>query len=149
MQVFKNQGSQDDSEVKTTGFEMFKMLSFFKRKWALVICFIATAANGVIPIVQFQFMGDMSSSMSGIYTGGGGSVADAFVPLILKMLWCNIAQVVITCVSMILRSFCVPVFALDLRKAIYRALMNQTIAYFDTQLTGVLISRISEDVTLV
>ena len=50
---------------------------------------------------------------------------------------------------MAFRSFATPTFNLDLRRALFTSLMNQPIEYFDKTSAGVLVSRLSEDVTLV
>ena len=143
--AFRTKGSKDDEEVETTGFEILTMLKYFKHPVIIVVCIIISMANGVLPICMNFIMGDMTSTFTRI---GEVKVQDALKDFILKMAYINIAMLVLMCAMILTRSYATPFFARDIRQIIYTSLMNQPIDYFDKSSTGVLISRMSEDVTL-
>ncbi|EAY11234.1 ABC transporter family protein [Trichomonas vaginalis G3] len=143
--VFKTQGSQDDKDVKTTGFEMCVMLKFFENKCMFAITVILMACAGMVPLMMYFFMGDITSEMS----NGNTEIVKAILPTIYRMAYINVAMLFFMLVSQSLKSYCVPKFATDVRVKIYSSLVNQSIDYFDQQSTGVLVSRLSEDVTLI
>jgi ABC-type multidrug transport system fused ATPase/permease subunit len=64
------------------------------------------------------------------------------------MKWCYIiiAMIVVMSTSFGLRSMENPGFVRNVRDALFRNIMEQELDYFDATSTGVLISRISEDV---
>ncbi|EAX88847.1 ABC transporter AbcB-related protein [Trichomonas vaginalis G3] len=147
--VFRSQGSQDGEDVKnvkTTGFEMFKTLKYFRYKTILFLTFLFSMLMGAITVVMMIYMGDLTSSFGSDPTK---TIPELMTPFILKMTWWNIAQVVVMAIAMAFRSFATPTINLDLRRALFTSLMNQPIEYFDKTSAGVLVSRLSEDVTLV
>lgn len=141
--VFSKQGSQDASDVKTTGFEVFKALSYFENKFLLSLAVISSMASGVMPVMMNLFMGDLTTTLT-----TSDDIADV-TPVILRLSYINIAMVVIMTLSMSIRSYATPKLAADIRFVVYKSLMEQPISWYDEQSTGVLISRLSEDVTLV
>ena len=128
---------------------MLSMLKFFKHPFIIVLCIILAAANGVLPVCMNLIMGDMTSSFTTIGTGQSDqTVPEALTPFILKMAYINIAMLVLMALMIFSRSYATPFFAREIRAAVYTSLMNQPIDYFDKSSTGVLISRLSEDVAL-
>ena len=145
-QIFRTQGSQDEEDVQTTGFEIFQALKFFENKFLLFLCILISIANGILPVLMNLIMGDMTSTFAKIETE---TVPHALTPFILKMTYINIAMLVLMALMITTRSVTTPKFTVDIRRAIFTSLMNQPIDFFDKSSTGVLISRLSEDVTLI
>lgn len=143
--VFKTQGSQDEQQVKTTGFELFVMLGFFQNKVMLTLTILMQCIASMVPITMNFLIGDLTTGLS----DGSDNMVKAITPIVLRMAYINIAMVLLMMISQMMRSYCTPKFATDLRVKMYHSLMNQAMSYFDSQSTGVLISRLSEDVTLI
>jgi ABC-type multidrug transport system fused ATPase/permease subunit len=143
--VFKTMGSQDGVEVETTGGEIFTLLKYFKPRLLLIVAILGSIGSGVIPCLMYLFIGDFT-------TGGADAnfeIVEAIKPTIIKMVYINIAMIFVQMFAFVTRSRATPQFAARIRNKIYEVLMNQPIDYFDKASTGVLISRLSEDITLI
>lgn len=142
--VFKTQGAQDDFGAKARGDEFKRTIRIFSRKWALGFALFFSVCAGASPLLMNVIMGDMMNVMT--QTTG---FLDTMSDLCLKMLYVIIAMVVVTALSIAFRIFANPAFMVDLRYEIYKSLMEQEIGYYDETPTGILVGRLSEDVTLV
>lgn len=144
MTVFKTQGSQDDQNVEVTGTEFFSMLKLYRKKGYLTVSAIFAVVAGAMPILMNLTMGDMASVMA-----SGTNFLDSMWNLTKQMIYIICAMVIIMSLTMGLRVRANPLFVVDLRHALFSSLMEQSIDYYDKASTGILISRLSEDVTLV
>ena len=125
-QIFRTQGSQDEEDVQTTGFEIFQVLKFFENKFLLFLCILISIANGILPVLMNLIMGDMTSTFAKIETE---TVPHALTPFILKMTYINIAMLVLMALMITTRSVTTPKFTVDIRRAIFTSLMNQKRQY--------------------
>ena len=99
---------------------------------------------GVMPLLMNIFMGNMVTVMT-----DGSNFLHLFVPIIYKLIGFCCAQIVCMGINMQLRFIANPHFMCDLRSHLYRSMLEKDIEYFELVPTGVLVGRISEDVTLV
>ena len=136
--------SLEQKEFKTTGFEMFKMLKFFKSKLLLIIALIFSIGCGVVPCLVNIFTGQFATNGS-----TDGFDIDAITPPILYMVYANVAGIVLQAIIMVIKVKCNPLFATEIRLKVYESLLNQPIDYFDRTSAGMLITRLSEDVVVV
>jgi ABC-type multidrug transport system fused ATPase/permease subunit len=125
---------------------MRRALSFFRYKWALVLSVIFAIAQGGAPFLMNIIMSDMMNVMTEQASGDFvGFISD----LCLKMLGVTCGMAALAGLSISCRCATNPIFMTDLRDATYRSLMELDIPFFDINPTGILVSRLSEDVTLV
>ncbi|OHT13697.1 ABC transporter AbcB-related protein [Tritrichomonas foetus] len=141
--VFKDTGSAG-VDVKVQGNEFGRILHFYKQKWVFVLSIIFSVAGGVLPLGMMIIMGDSFDAVMVPET-----FLDSFVDYILKVTYLMIAMCVIMGLSFGLRGYTNPTFVRDLRDEIFRNINEQEIAYFDETSSGVLMARMSEDVSFV
>lgn len=143
--IFKKQGSQDDEDVEITGKEFQNTMKLYSHKVSLGFIIFWTICSGAAPLLMNIIMGDMMNVM----TQQQGGVAKEIAKLCLKMLGIILAMAACSALNIGFRSWGNPFFLIDLRYAVYHSLMQQDIAYYDQTATGILIGRISEDITLI
>ncbi|OHS97813.1 ABC transporter family protein [Tritrichomonas foetus] len=160
--------SADSAEdtVKLQGGEFKRAMKLIEHKGRLIISIIFATLSGAAPILMNIFMGDMVTSLSG---GGSGMpnipsngqippemadlikdyMSDAVTGFAIKMSYILVAMTFIQILNCISRGVVGPTYVTDLRRLLFTSLINQDISYFDKTSTGIMMSRISEDVTLV
>jgi ABC-type multidrug transport system fused ATPase/permease subunit len=145
--VFKKQGSQDDdAAIVVKGNEAWRTISFFRYPWAMIVGVIFTIAQGGSPFLMNIVMSDMMNVMT---QDAMSDFVDFVVDLCLKFVAVVCGMAVITALSIGIRVWMNPIFMTDLRDATYRAVLDLDIEFFDANPTGTLVSRLSEDVTLI
>jgi ABC-type multidrug transport system fused ATPase/permease subunit len=141
--LFQKMGSQDDEQVNVSGKEFFEILKFSKLKLFSFALF-TSIAGGTTPILMGLFMGDITGSM--IFSSDFMSSMGDFV---LKMGIVIIGMSVIMGMNYYTRSYAKPKLTAYLKNKLYSSIIEQEIDFFDQTKTGILVSRLSEDVTYV
>jgi ABC-type multidrug transport system fused ATPase/permease subunit len=141
--IFRSSGSKDDLNIETTGFEMFKILKYHKHRFLLILSFIASCAEGVISLLFIITMNGMMDIMT-----GSGNFLDEVTDTIVDMAIIQAVSVIVMSLSLLIRVIANTPFIIDLRKLLYNQFLNLEIDYFDQTPTGVMISRLSEDVMI-
>jgi ABC-type multidrug transport system fused ATPase/permease subunit len=141
--IFRSSGSKDDAGIETTGFEMFKILKYHRNRFLLILSFLASCAGGAIPLLFAIRMSGMMDMMT-----GGGDFLDSATDMIIDMIIIQVVTVAVTTLSLLIRVIANTPFIIDIRKLLYKSFMNLEIDYFDKTSTGVMISRLSEDVAI-
>ena len=142
LNLFRENGSQD-SGIKANGNEFWRMLGFFPSKLYYFILILLGCGSGAAPVFMLIYFGDFATVASGT------NFMDSINHICLKLLYITIAITVINISAYTMRAVCNPMFKFELRKKLFTNLLDQAMSFFDKTSTGVLISRISEDITLI
>ena len=142
--MFRKQGSLDEYEGEMRGREFTRIIKYFSNKALLFFTIFFAIAAGVMPLLMNLFMGDMVNVMA-----TGTNFLKKFKPIIFKLIGFTIGQFVVMGINMQLRFTSNPAFMRDLRRNLFRAFLEKDIEYFDRVPTGVMVGRISQDVTLI
>ena len=142
--AFRSQGSLDEFEGKR-GKELIRTLKLVSNKPLFALCFIFAIFGGVMPLLMNIFMGDMVNAFS----TPGTDFLDSLVPIIYKMIGFCVGILVVMFINITLRLIVNPFFMRDLRRNLYKSYMELDIDYFDKVPTGVMIGRLSQDVTMI
>ena len=146
--VFKQHGSSDDEKVERTGWELFNIVwTHNESKLTYIFTCIFCLGNGVLPMIMQMFMGNMINDYAKL--GQDENVVEGLKPMILNILYTNIGQLLFMTLSGLVRSHAGTSLTTGLRKKVFASLMRQPIEYFDERSTGVLMSRLTEDIALV
>ncbi|OHT01152.1 ABC transporter family protein [Tritrichomonas foetus] len=141
--AFKQQGSLDDFDGKR-GKEFSRIMKYFSNKALFAFAIIFAIFAGVMPLLMNIFMGDMVNVFN---------TADNFMPnlvsVIYKLIGFNVGMLVVMFINIYLRMVANPFFMRDLRKNLYKSYMEQDIEYYDRVPTGVMVGRLSQDVTMI
>ena len=136
-------GSAEDDDFKIEGGEFTRIMGYFSKKWALITAIVLAILSGIAPISMNLVMGDMVNVVS----VKGFSDAD-LNRVVIYLAAVFFGWSVLYAVSFGFRCYANPIFMVDLRRALYTALMRKDMSYFDVMPTGILIGRLSQDVTL-
>lgn len=142
--TFRKQGSLDEYEGEMRGHEFFRIMKYFSNKAMLVFTILFAAFGGVMPLLMNLFMGDMVNVMA-----GGKDFLKKFTPIVFKLIGFTCAQIVVMGINMELRFLSNTFFMRDLRRNVFHSFLEKDIEYFDRVPTGVMVGRISQDVTLI
>lgn len=123
---------------------MIEMLKLYTNKFLLCLAFLSSMGAGVMPIIMIRTFGDLLEKLS-VQTDFMATVVD----LIKELAYINGIMIGVTALSLLFRFIANGPFTVDLRKKLYESFMNIDIEYFDQTSTGELVSRLSEDVTIV
>ena len=133
----------DKEELKTKkGGEFFKILKYSSSKFLIGIAFIFAIGQGVIMTIMPMLLGDMVDTMS---TGTEFNVDKT----IKKMIIMNVCQILISFLQNNLRAACGASLTRDLRRLTYKNMLEQDMTFFDRVPTGLMIGRLSQDITLI
>jgi ABC-type multidrug transport system fused ATPase/permease subunit len=141
--VFKSTGSAGEN-IPIKGDEFWRIISFYNHKWIIVASATLSILAGIAPMGMSWIVADSLKN----FVGPGDFMSDVN-NAVLGWILLIVAMVILECGSFLMRDIENPGFVQNLRDAIFRRIMEQDIAYFDKTSTGVLISRLSEDVIFV
>ena len=142
----RNLGSSDELNVELTGWEWVRLFKYMRNKWlyvlSLLLSFSTASSSYVISLIQGRLatvLVDSDFSTANEFLDGVNGIAAEMVIAIVVIFFCQL--VTSYCESRVL-----PSFYRDIQVALVAALMDQEIAFFDEKQTGVLLSRLSEDI---
>lgn len=157
MKIFSAHGSAEDEALELEGNEMRRAIWLIPNKCLFFVCMISAIVGGCAVIVMNIFMGDMMTSLLGggdveammsDPDGASGWVQKQVNTMALRMFYVVMAMMVIQCFCYGLRAHIGSGYVLSIRCKILEIIFEQDIDYFDAMSTGVLIGRMSQDVTL-
>lgn len=139
-----SQESTDTPIEVVHGHEFIRIMKYFSNKALFVFAIIFSILLGAVPFIFYLIMGDMITIITETT-----NFLEEFHKVMIKIIVFIIFQnaVLATCTQ--LRSVSVPFFIRDLRRQLLNSYLASDIEYFDEVSTGIMVSRISQDVTLV
>lgn len=141
---FGKKGSGDsDTNFQLKGNEFGRSIKLVTKKWAFVFGLIFTVIAGASPLLMNIVMGDMMTTMT-----NGKDFLSEIKKLCLKLLYIVIGMTAANALTVGFRLYINPMYLIDLRTDMMRSLMEQEVAFYDEVPAGVLIGRLSEDITL-
>jgi ABC-type multidrug transport system fused ATPase/permease subunit len=143
MFVFKKTGSADKS-IKLQGNEFSEIIKYYPSKLIVAISGICSVAAGAMPLALIWIVSSSFQSVLEPETMRANMEA-------MLMNWIIIAvlMVIVTSAAFALRAYANPAFVDTLRSALFERFLEQEIEFFDEISTGILLSRLSEDITFV
>ena len=127
------------------GAEFRRIMSYYDRKAFLFMSFFFAAVAGASPLLITLPLKKATEIFGGIGPGFLDLVAD----FCKEAAWVMAVCIVLQTWSAALQAIVAPQFLVDIRKRLYKNLMDADIEYFDETSCGALISRISEGVTYI
>ena len=140
--AFRSSGTDDAVDRK--GGEFFRILKYYSNKCLLVVAIFFSILCGCLPLIMNVFLGDFMNTMN-----ANENFMDGLITVIYRMTGFCCAMIICMGINFGMRSHANPAFMLDLRRLTYNAFMEKDIAYYDRSSTGVLVGRLSQDITLI
>ncbi|KAH0791311.1 ABC transporter family protein [Histomonas meleagridis] len=140
--TFRNVVSKEDEKMRRGG-EYFKIMGYLEHKVPYILTFILHFVVGALPVMMSIMLGDMVTVFA------SENFMDEFVPIICDMAYFVVGMFFASSIAYGLRSYCNSSLPEDLRKRVYKNVVEQGIDYFDRTPTGILVGRLSQDVTII
>jgi ABC-type multidrug transport system fused ATPase/permease subunit len=141
--VFKSTGSAGKN-VALTGNEFSEIIKYYPGKLTLIVSTITSIGAGVLPYLSILIMADSFESVLAPET-----MRTRMIDAMLILVGLTIINILVIPVTFGLRAYANPSFVEAMRNALFRVIIEQDIDYLDEVRTGVLLSRLSEDVIFV
>ena len=141
VKIFKDDVITDSAK----GHEYRRLMKYFRKKPLLYMSFLFAVIAGISPLL-FLIPGQKMTQIMAVPTE---QFVDAIVPFLKQSAWIAAICVVIQGLSNLFQALVSPHFLTDISRALYGALMDADIEYFDKTACGALVGRISEGVTYV
>jgi ABC-type multidrug transport system fused ATPase/permease subunit len=140
---FRPHGSLDSDDVEIKGDEFVRVLRYFRRRRLYWLAIVLACIGGCCPLATQFVMSGMLSVISGAsFTSEDLSFVTQNI-IIMGIIHCIVMPA-----NFGARAYANPAFMCDIRRELYVALMAKDVSFFDITPTGILISRLSQDVTL-
>ncbi|KAH0786047.1 ABC transporter family protein [Histomonas meleagridis] len=140
--IFRSVVSEEDKNLKKGG-EFFRLIKHYNNKPLFVSLYVVAIIQGCMPIILTIFLGQIVNTLT------GENFFDSFVPVIKSMIYYYVVYEIITPFMMELKWWTASGLIADLRKKVYTKFLDMGINYFDKTPTGIMIGRLSQDITLV
>ena len=131
--------------IQTKGTEIFDMWKYSKSQKTLVFLVILHIIAGVIPFLFYIFLGEYSS----LGTNNPDDIWTNAKSAALKMFYAILASIIVENIMYFTRSKMLANFGNDIKIAIYGRIIKQQVEFFDRTPTGILMSRMTEDIAVV
>ncbi|OHT05939.1 Lipid A export ATP-binding/permease protein MsbA [Tritrichomonas foetus] len=142
--VFRQNGS-DDSDVIIKGNEFARIFKFYKKKFVFILCVLLSVISGMLPLFMTVLLGNSLDTI----LNKQNNFVEEFGKYLVKFAGVLIGIIVTMGLTFGLRGYADNDFVEDLRNSLFEHLVRQDIEFFDETSTGVLMSRLSEDISLV
>ncbi|OHT10311.1 ABC transporter family protein [Tritrichomonas foetus] len=133
----------DIEDAPVQGNEFSRIMKIYKRKWTFILAIFFSMCSGIAPQLMNVFFGDLLNAVS----KPNFSKKD-LNGAIINLMIITVVVIALLVINHAFRSQTNPEFMHDLREAIYSHILRMDISFFDKTSTGVLISRLSQDATL-
>lgn len=138
-------GSTDEINRDLTGWEWIRLYKYMRNKWLyaarIISEFLYAFSTYVMPMIQ----GHLATALVETDFTTANEFMASVNSVALEMIIAIVLIFVVRLVHGYCRSKLSAEFERDLRVALMSAIVSQDIAFYDTQQTGVILSRVSED----
>lgn len=140
-------GSTDTPDIEITGYEWLRLYKYIKHRLIYFLLIVFYLLDSTFSQVRLVIQGKLAT----ILVNSDFETADDFVVAIDNisglMLLSIIAKFVVDMILNYLESYYMENFSKDLKVTIMEKILSQDVSYFDKTQTGVILSRISSDVS--
>ena len=143
--VYRSHGSADEVEMEITGWEWVRIFKFMKCKWLYGVGMILNCLAYSTPYVISSIQGMMATNLVESefespkdFIASLDHVADLLIYAVLAICTFN-------CLNAIVDGIRNPYFLLEVRSAVFDAMLKQDMTYFDQTDSGVILSRLQDD----
>lgn len=140
--------AEDEIEGTIKGQEFRRLMSHFTRKNLLYSSFFISFISGLIPLLMLIPMKTMTSMFSSL-SASKEQMLKTCGDFCWQMACVSAVSVVLLVLQAVMQSTVIPQFLVDIRTALYHALMKKDISYYDENSSGAMVSRMSEGVAYI
>ncbi|OHS96840.1 ABC transporter family protein [Tritrichomonas foetus] len=146
-QVFSTQGSNDDVEIEITGWEWIKIIKLMKNKWIYIIALITNIFSFSGPFIYSSIQGRLATVLIDSRFDTSDEFLESTNKLTNLLIFAAFILFLMNVISSITDAIKSPQYLREIRTAVFKALLNQELGYFDTLQTGIVLSRLQDDTT--
>ncbi|OHT11305.1 ABC transporter family protein [Tritrichomonas foetus] len=145
--LFRGHGSADEVEFEISGYEWMRMFKFMNNKWL----YILTLGLNIFQSSSSYITSIVQGKLATILVDSNYETAEEFLDAVNNISAIMLATISVLFVFQLLTAYCeskfMPQFLRDLRVTIMTSLLEQDVTYFDEHHTGVILSRLTDDVS--
>jgi len=145
--LWRSHGSADEVEYELTGYEWIKIFRFMKNKGVFFLTCLMNIVSCASPPILSLIQGKLATVLINSKFETGEEFLGAINGVSANLFYAVIIILSCTILQFILESYFMPQFQADLNSTIMKAFLSQDMTYFDENQTGVLLSRIVDDVS--
>lgn len=140
-------GSTDEANFEITGFEWMRLFRYVKNKFAYFCLLLFYLVDSSFRQLRVVIQGKLATVLVDSDFETPDDFVDSINYISTILLASIVAQFVADMIAAIMESFYMTRFVRDLRVEIMSKILEQDVSYFDQTQTGVILSRLSDDVS--
>lgn len=144
--LFRRQGSADEVDIELTGYEWLKIFRFMSNKWLYFATLLLNMGSSGSPYLISLIQGRLATVLIDTDFESAEEFVSSVNHVSSIMLLTIFLIFVVDMIKAWAESSFLPQFQRDLRVSLMRSFMEQDITYYDEHLTGVILSRLQDDV---
>ena len=142
-------GSLDETEIQINGWEWLHLFKYIKNRYMYIIVVLMNLSQNLFSPISSLLQGKLATLLvTGAFSSGENFITEVN-QLANYQFFLLVAQISAQLISVSLSSKFVSDIERDIKSAVFQAIVNQDIGYFDKTETGVIISRITEDTSAI
>ena len=145
--LFRGHGSADEVTFEITGYEWMRMFKFMNNKWL----YILTLGLNIFQSSSSYLTSIVQGKLATILVDSDYDTAEQFLDAVNNVSAILLGTISALFIFHLLAAYCeskfMPQYLRDLRVAIMTALLEQDITYYDEHHTGIVLSRLTDDVS--
>lgn len=140
-------GSTDDSQLNISGFEWVRLFKYLRYKVQFFLMIFFYVLHSGLSRYRTVIQGKLATVLVNSNFDTPEDFLDSINNISFEIILVIIAEFVTMMISSICESFYLNNFEHDLKVELMENILNQDITYFDENETGVILSRVTEDVS--
>jgi ABC-type multidrug transport system fused ATPase/permease subunit len=139
-------GSADEPTIPITGWEWVRIYRYLNHKTYFIATCLLSMVSGSIDYLFPVVQGRLATALLESDYETPSDFMEVINSVCAQMLGVIVLMAFVNLVSGYLDAHCLPYFRHDLRLALMTALLSQDVGFYDERQTGVILSRLSDDV---
>ena len=140
-------GSTDDVHIHITRFEWVRLLKYLKYKVQFIMMIFFAMLQSLFSRLNFLIQGKLATILVDSDYDTPNDFLDSINSISMQIIIVIIGEFVSIMISACFEAFYISKFEDDLKVEVMEQILNQDITYFDENETGVILSRISDDIS--
>lgn len=140
-------GSSDESDIKITGFELFRLFKYMKSKIFFILLIFLNFFDSTFIQINIIIQGKLATILVNSEYDTAEDFLESINNISTIIIIVFITRFITNMFDSYLQSFHMTALKKDMHVKVLSKVLDQDITYFDDTLTGVIISRIDDDIS--
>jgi ABC-type multidrug transport system fused ATPase/permease subunit len=145
-QIFGVRGSPDDPDIEITGREWIRIFGYVKNRWLFLLTVIVNLATSSSDYLLSLIQGRLATALVESEYETPEDLMSSVNMIAAQLIGAICLIFALNLINAYFESKSIPQFLRDLRIAVMKAILDQDSTFFDENHTGLLLSRLSDDI---